>query len=101
MERPVEFDVPLVHQPSPRGRGNRSLRETHGLANFGKVNLAKLPMLNPENMPRGMDEKFPLEFFQEASRPTAIASPPSIIAMSVAWASLRWRLFENSTTSRK
>ena len=82
---PVVVDVPLIHQPSPRGRGNREMRTSHDISKFGKFNLRKLPILDPKREDRGMDEKFPMEFFQEwmSSRPTAIAIPPSMIAMSI------------------
>ena len=83
---PVVVDVPLVHQPSPWGRGNREMRTAHDITKFGKANLQKLPTLDPRKEDRGMDENFfPMEFFQEwmASRPTAIAILPSIIAMLV------------------
>ena len=82
---PVVVDVPLIHQPSPWGRGNREMRTAHDITKFGKANLQKLPTLDPRKEERGTDENFPMEFFQEwmSSRPTAIAIPPSTIAMSV------------------
>ena len=35
---PVVVDVPLIHQPSPWGRGNREMRTARDITQFGKVN---------------------------------------------------------------